>query len=175
MDEGDPQPVPASQIGSGPIRVVADAELRGHGELGVRQTRFERRYVHNSQARGGQAVGVELIDCATWSCVLFDVHLEDCVVRNLKTAPGGGGRTTPLFFWGGSARRVTLAGTNRRRHLEPPETRQLRSRIGHGQSGRGPPLLRLDRRLGPRCFRGPLQVDAILPLRSAGPACPPRS
>lgn len=55
-------------------------------------------------------MGIEVIDCTAWSCHLFDVHLEDCVVRDLKSSPGGGGRSTPLFLWGGSARRVTLAG-----------------------------------------------------------------
>jgi hypothetical protein len=87
---GQPQPASGSEIGPDGIRVVADVELRGHGELDVRNTRFERCYVHNSQARGGCAVGVELIDCTIWSCHLFDVHLEECSVRNLKTSPGGG-------------------------------------------------------------------------------------
>lgn len=108
----DGRSLPAgSETEAAGLTVIADAELRGHGELDVRHTRFERCYVHNSQARGGRALGVEVIDCTIWSCVLFNVHLEDCVVRNLKMSPGGGGRTTPLFLWGGSARRVTLAGT----------------------------------------------------------------
>ena len=111
MGDGEPPAAPASEVGAGGVQVVADAELRGHGRLDIRQTRFERCYVHNSQARGGRAVGIDVIDCTTWSCHLFDVHLEDCVVRNLKTSRGGGGRTTPLFLWGGSARRVTLEGT----------------------------------------------------------------
>jgi hypothetical protein len=111
MGEDELQPAGGSEISAAGMRVIADAELRGHGELELRQTRFERCYVGNSQARGGRAVGVEVIDCTTWSCHLFDVHLEDCVVRNLMTSPGGGGRATPLFLWGGSARRVTLAGT----------------------------------------------------------------
>lgn len=111
MGEGGSQPAAGSGKRPDGIRVVADAELRGHGELAIRQTRFERCYVHNSQARGGSAVGVELVDCTAWSCHLYNVHLEDCSVRNLKTSPGGGGRTAPLFLWGGSARRLTLAGT----------------------------------------------------------------
>jgi hypothetical protein len=111
MDDAAPGPAAGSEPSADLIKVIADAELRGHGELNVGQTRFERCYVHNSRARGGRAVAVEAIDCTTWSCHLYDVRLEDCVVRNLKTSPGGGGRATPLFLWGGSARRVTVAGT----------------------------------------------------------------
>jgi hypothetical protein len=111
MTEAESQSVAGQDVVADPIRVVVDAELRGHGELDMHQTRFERCDVHNSQAQGGRAVGIEMIDCTVWSCSLFDVHLERCLVRNLKTSAPGGGRKTPLFLWGGQARRVTLEGT----------------------------------------------------------------
>ena len=91
--------------------LVSEAEFRAHGELDVRDTRYERCIFDNCSGIGGRAVGIELIDCTTWASRVRNVHLEDCLIHNLKTSYGGGGRTSPFFFWGGTMRRVTITGT----------------------------------------------------------------
>jgi hypothetical protein len=92
-----------------------------HGRLAVADARFERYTFDNCSAHGGLVERVELVDCTTWACSLTDVLLEDCLVENLRTSPGGGGRTTPLFVWGGTARHVVLRGTLGGLVWNPPE------------------------------------------------------
>jgi hypothetical protein len=93
------------------LRRVDDADVAlGGRALAVEPMRFER-CTFRGHAWGGRAAGLEVVDCVAWRCSLHDVHLEDCLVRNLKTSPPGGGRKMPLFLWGGTTRRVRIEGT----------------------------------------------------------------
>lgn len=83
---------------------------RLRGPLHLRAARFENCTFDNCAARGGVVRGVEVINATSWSCSLYDVVVEDCLVDGVKTSYGGGGRTMPFFLWGVLARRLVLKG-----------------------------------------------------------------
>lgn len=109
--------------GSGPSHYEGVRFEGLNGRLDLHDVRCDRCIFDNCSGRGGVGRRLEAIGCAVWSCRLFDVVLEDCLLENLKTSSAGGGRTMPFFLQGVMVRRVSIRGTIGGFIWTPPDSR----------------------------------------------------